>query len=449
VRDAARLAEPIVAVGLGTSGLASARFLRARGYSFTVTDSRAEPPARQEFARDFPGVVTRFGEFAPDLIARARTVILSPGINPAEPALAAAVRADAEIIGEVELFARHANAPVVAITGSNGKSTVTSLVGEIYRAAGRHAAVGGNLGTPATALWSADPPLAYVLELSSFQLETTHSLAPAVATVLNVSPDHLDRHGDLDRYAAVKARIFAGASLVVLNADDARVMAMARAGVPTVRFAASTDADAQYALRLRDDAEWLCIRGTPLIAAAALGMRGRHNLANVLAAFALADCMGLPHAALARAAAAFRGLPHRSQFVASHAGVDWVNDSKGTNVGATCAAIAGLDGYSRLVLIAGGEGKGQSFVPLAGLCGRLRAAVLIGVDAPRIAADLGSVVPIRFADSMTAAVRAAACMAVPGDAVLLSPACASFDMFRDYAARGDAYAAAVRALGSE
>ncbi len=444
---AARLAgRRVLVVGLGRSGLSAARFLAARGIEVAVTDSRAHPPELVALQEELPDVAVFVGEFNAKAFERADLVVVSPGVSRSEPQLAAALAKRVPVVGDVELFAWHADAPVIAISGSNGKSTVTTLVGEMGRAAGREVRVGGNLGTPALELLGESAPDLYVLELSSFQLESTESLNARAATVLNVSADHMDRYADVDAYATAKARIFAGDGVLVLNADDPRVLAMGRPGRPVRCFGLEVPGEGDYGLREQGGEQWLCCGTTALICAAELGLQGRHNLANALAALALADAAGLPRAAQLTALRGFHGLPHRMQWVAEQDGVAWYDDSKGTNVGATLAAVAGAPA-PRVVLIAGGEGKGQDFTPLrAALRARGRALVLIGRDAPLIGRAVGDAVPQVTAASMEEAVRRAREQAQPGDAVLLSPACASFDMFSGYQARGDAFVGAVRRL---
>jgi UDP-N-acetylmuramoylalanine--D-glutamate ligase len=348
------------------------------------------------------------------------------------------------VLGDVELFARNVQAPVIGITGTNGKSTVTSLVARMAAAAGRTVLAGGNLGEPALDLLEQPTPDLYVLELSSFQLETTYSLQLQAAVVLNVTADHLDRYASVAAYALAKSRIFARAATVVLNADDPLVAAMRRAPQRTVTFSIERS-DADFTL-LRDGAQTLLARrGEGLLDVARMKITGRHNAANALAALALGDAVGLPVAAMLDALVSFPGLSHRSEWIADAAGVRYIDDSKGTNVGATIAAVAGMPGP--LVMIAGGEGKGQDFTPLApAFRGKVRHAVLIGKDAPAVAAALAGVCSTETVASMQAAVAAAARTARAGDTVLLSPACASFDMFRDYGHRGDVFAAAVREL---
>lgn len=434
-----------VVVGLGQTGLSCARFLAARGVRFVMADSRTNPPGVDELRRLFPAVELHLGPFDAELFRHAGQLVLSPGVAPQEPVIAAARRAGVPVCGDIELFARHVNAPVVAITGSNGKSTVTTLVGEMAKAAGLNVRVGGNLGTPALDLLAGEAPDLYVLELSSFQLEVTDSLNARAATVLNISEDHLDRHGTLDAYAAIKQRVFRGDGVMVLNRDDPAVAAMAESNRTVVCFSLDSAASgADYGLQQQNGDTWITKGSRRLIATREIRIAGRHNWANAMASLALGEAVGLPMPGMTDVLRAFPGLPHRCQWIAEIAGVNWYEDSKGTNVGATLAALAGMPG-EKVVLIAGGQGKGQDFAPLRPVVAeRARAVVLIGEDAPLIATALDHTVPLLPAASMEEAVRCAAAAAQPGDCVLLSPACASFDMFANYIARGDAFAAAVR-----
>ena len=432
-------------VGLGSTGLSCARFLARQGIEVAVTDSRAQPPALEQLRGEWPAIPLFVGGFNAAAFARAERIVLSPGVSLAEPFLARAQARGVEVIGDIELFARAVQAPVVAITGTNGKSTVTTLVGEMAIAAGKEVRVGGNLGTPALDLLAGDRPDCYVLELSSFQLETTSSLQGHIAALLNLSPDHLDRYRDQAAYAAAKQRIFPGAALQVVNRDDAAALALADPSRPLCGFTLGIPAAGDFGVRTAQDTEWLAQGDTLLLAAAELRMAGRHNLANALAALAIGTGMGLAMPAMLETLRQFAGLPHRTQWLRERNGVTWYNDSKGTNVGATEAAIAGMSGP--VVLIAGGDGKGQDFSPLARvMAGAGRGAVLIGRDAQRIEQALHGVVPVVHAGSMEEAVACADEMAVPGDCVLLSPACASFDMFENYAQRGRMFAAAVERL---
>ncbi len=436
-------------VGLGKTGLSCAVYLHRCGAEVAVTDSRAEPPNLLELRSRLPDVAVFVGGFAADAFARSDLIVVSPGVSVREPLVQEAIQRGAEVVGDIELFARAADAPIIAITGSNGKSTVTTLVGEMARACGRKVRVGGNLGTPALDLLAEQPPEFYVLELSSFQLETTRSLNAVAATVLNVSADHMDRYASLAEYAEVKARVFAGEGTLVVNADDPVVMAMLdgfESQRRVLRFSVAGLEGDVYGVRNVDGRDWLCHDQETLLPVAEMRIAGRHNVANALAALALGDAAGLEREPMLSTLRTFPGLPHRSQWIADLDGVAWYDDSKGTNVGATLAALQGIPG-NKVILIAGGLGKGADFSPLrAPLTERGRALVLIGRDAPAIQADVGGAVPTETAGSMQEAVATARRLAEPGDAVLLSPACASFDMFRDYEHRGEVFAEAVRGL---
>ena len=349
------------------------------------------------------------------------------------------------IAGDVELFARAADAPVVAVTGSNGKSTVASLLAEMARRAGMRVGAGGNLGPPALSLLGRNREL-YVLELSSFQLETTDSLRPAAATVLNVSPDHMDRYESLDDYVAAKRRVLAGGAVIVENLDDPLAAGPGGGRRRTIGFSMREHPRARWYVAGTGDAARIMRRGAAggigaaVVPVDAVPLPGLHNVANALAAFALGDAIGLDAGAMAAALEAYAGLPHRCETVAVRRGVRWINDSKGTNVGATVAAIEGLGARGPLVLIAGGLGKGADFSPLLAPAKRhVRRAVLIGRDAPRLDAVLSRGTEVRHAPDLAAAVDTAARAARAGDSVLLSPACASFDMFESFEARGDAF----------
>jgi len=430
-------------LGLGRTGLSCARYLQSKGLEVRVADTRADPPGAAALREQVPAAELRTGAFQPSLLDDVAQVVISPGLALGEPVAAEALRRGLPVVGDIELFARESQAPVAAITGTNGKSTVTALLAELATAAGRTAVAGANLGEPALDLLARPVPQLYVLELSSFQLETTYTLETATATVLNVTPDHLDRYRTLDEYAAAKARIFEGCDVAVVNADDSRVRAMPRAGQRVITFSLQ-DPAADYFLAREPELVLTC-RGEVLLPMSALKLQGEHNAANALAALAMCEALELPRAPVLGALGSFGGLPHRSQWVADVDGVRFVNDSKGTNVGATIAAVSGLAGP--LVLIAGGDGKNQDFDELRPVCrGKVRHVVLIGRDAPRIAAAFDGVCTSERATDMRAAVAAARAAARTGDTVLLSPACASLDMFRDYAHRGEEFAAAVRSL---
>ncbi len=432
-------------LGLGRTGLSCARYLTRKGLEVRVADTRAEPPGATALREQVPDAELHTGPFEPDLLDDVAQVVISPGLSLREPVAVEAVRRNLPVVGDIELFARETKAPVAAVTGTNGKSTVTALLAELATAAGRPAVAAGNLGEPALDALERPVPALYVLELSSYQLETTYSLHTAVATVLNVTPDHLDRYDSIDEYAAAKARIFDDCETAVVNADDARVCAMPRPGQRVISFSVR-DPGADYSL-VRTPEPVLASRGEPLIPMSAMKLQGMHNAANALAALAMCEVLELRRGPVLDALAAFGGLAHRAQWVAELDGVRYVNDSKGTNVGATIAAVEGFAGP--LVLIAGGDGKNQDFAGLKpAFTGKVRHVVLIGRDAPVIAAALDGVCSTERASDMRAAVAAARASARPGDTVLLSPACASLDMYRDYAQRGEEFAAAVRGLSS-
>jgi UDP-N-acetylmuramoylalanine--D-glutamate ligase len=436
-------------VGLGKTGLSCARYLARRGVPVAVCDSRVSPPGLDDLTRELPAVPVFTGGFDDQVFAAAERIVVSPGVPVAEPHVRDAHARGVEVLGDIELFARQAAAPIVAITGSNGKSTVTVLVGAMARAAGMHVAIGGNLGEPALDLLSPGVEL-YVLELSSFQLETAWSLHPEAAVVLNVSPDHMDRYESVDAYAQVKASIFAHAQTAVVNLDDPLVRAMA-GGRERMVFSLEVPRAGEFGIRELDGRRWLSRGEQRLMATDELLIAGRHNHANALAALALGTAIGLPVGSMLKVLRTFRGLPHRTSFVAEIDGVRWYNDSKGTNPGACVAALEGLDAGddTRSVLIAGGDCKGASFDDIVVAAKHFaRAVVLIGRDAEEIARVLVDHVPVERATDLADAVARAALMAVPGDRVLLSPACASFDMFRDYVHRGECFESLVREIAS-
>jgi UDP-N-acetylmuramoylalanine--D-glutamate ligase len=434
-------------VGLGKTGLSCVRYLSDQGREIAVADSRQAPPGLDELKAGWPDVPVYLGAFDPELFSGFNELVVSPGIGVAEPAIAEAAENGARIRGDIDLFAEAADAPILAITGSNGKTTVTTLVGEMARAAGRKVEVGGNIGTPALDLLGRGADL-YVLELSSFQLETTDELNALAATVLNVSDDHMDRYPNKMAYFQAKQRIFRGCQNAVVNLDDALSTPMARDNLRFLCFGFHRVNPDTFSTRDDDQGTWITFGFDNLLLASELKLMGQHNLSNVMAALALGHAVGLPMEGMLEVARHFPGLPHRCEFIRQLDGVDYINDSKGTNVGASVAAIESLapaDG--KVVLIAGGEGKGADFSPLeAPALLHCRAVVLIGRDAGQIAEALGNGVDQHRAQTLADAVALARSLAQPGDRVLLSPACASFDMFRDYGDRGDQFRALVEAL---
>ena len=441
----------VLILGLGDTGLSVARWVELQGGVARVADSRKAPPRKDDLKGELHA-----GKFKASLLKEVDLVCLSPGLALKEEIVQFALAKNIPVVGDVELFAwavRKTPAMVLAITGTNGKSTVTALTGHLLRSAGIDCEVAGNISPPALDALRGrkKSPQAWVLELSSYQLETTWSLAPDAAAMLNLSEDHLDRYAGLAEYAAAKARVFMGAGAQVLNRCDSASMALAIAGRTQVTYGLDAPAMPEDFGIFEGQ---LARGGEKILAVGELPLAGSHNLSNALAASALAHLAGVPLAALAQGLRGFRGLPHRMQRVRLRDGVEWLDDSKGTNVGATVAALYGLapalGGLARrAVLILGGEGKGQNFAPLApAIRERAKQVLLIGRDAPLIRKAIEGVgVPVESCPSLEAAVARAAQIAAAGDAVLLSPACASFDMFRDYQHRGDAFAAAVERLG--
>ena len=440
----------VVVLGLGHTGLSALRWLVAQGAKVIVADTRENPPNLQAVRKDMPSVEINLGDFDASLLQTAELMVISPGVSLSTPAVQQAIGAGVPVVGDVELFAqfRSPNAKVIAITGSNGKTTVTTLVGEMCQSAGLKTIVAGNIGLPVLEALDMDVPDVYVLELSSFQLETTNSLIADVATVLNVTEDHMDRYPDVSTYAAAKAHIFYKAKHQVLNRDDAWSMVMERPPLALTTYGLNDDADG-FGIEVKNNEIWLCDSGKHLINAADLHIRGAHNVSNSLAALALCRAIGLEYAPLLSTLYNFKGLPHRVEWVAEIDKVDYFDDSKGTNVGATCAAISGLP--QKVVLIAGGDGKDQNFSPLVRpVKENARAVVLIGRDAYIIEKVLlETAVPIYHAQDMQEAVAIAKRVAQTGDAVLLSPACASFDMYENYIRRAEAFVAAVKRLEVE
>ncbi|MFV8571811.1 UDP-N-acetylmuramoyl-L-alanine--D-glutamate ligase [Marinobacter sp. SBS5] len=434
-------------VGLGKTGLSCVRYLSEQGRAVAVADSRTNPPGLQELKAGWPEVPVHLGEFDTSLFAGFSELVVSPGISVADPAIAAAADQGALIRGDIDLFAEAADAPVIAITGSNGKTTVTTLLGEMAKAADRNVQVGGNIGTPALDLLGKGADL-YILEVSSFQLETTEALNAVAATVLNVSDDHMDRYPDKMAYFQAKQRVYRGCKNAVVNLDDALSTPMARDNVRFLCFGFNRVNPDTFSTRDDDRGTWITFGFDNLLLASELKLMGRHNISNVMAALALGHAAGLPMPVMLDVAREFRGLPHRCEFVRNLEGVDYVNDSKGTNVGATVAAIESLaQEQGKVVLIAGGDGKGADFAPLARpVSACCRAVVLIGRDAGAMSDALGQDVEKIRAESLAQAITKARDVASAGDRILLSPACASFDMFKDYNDRGDQFRALVEAL---
>ena len=440
----------IAVLGLGDTGFSALRWLRQMGAEVVMFDSRLHPSGQDRLQEEFPDVECHLGPFNAALLAEMDMIVASPGVSLKEPVIAQLMAEGKSVVGDVELFARFRApyAKVIAITGSNGKTTVTTLVGEICKQAGLNTIVAGNIGMPVLDTLQMTAPDVYVLELSSFQLEATHHLQVDAATVLNLSEDHMDRYTGMQEYAQAKARIYQHARMAIVNRDDPSSAVLA-GQLPQVSFGVNPAPGINdYGL---NEMGWLCAGNRHYIEADSLNIRGKHNIANALAAIALTQAIGVDKVSILHTVQSFTGLPHRVEWVATIDDVDFYDDSKGTNVGATCAAISGMLKHGqpqKVVLIAGGDGKGQDFNPLRAAIGQhARAVVLIGRDGPKIQQVLQNVqIPVVDAVDLTAAVHIAKTLAEAGDAVLLSPACASFDMFRNYEHRAQVFVEAVRAM---
>ncbi|WP_374296819.1 UDP-N-acetylmuramoyl-L-alanine--D-glutamate ligase [Acinetobacter sp.] len=438
-----------VVAGLGISGVSAVNYLHQQGYQVAVTDSRQTPPGIEQIPVD---VRKSFGVLDQELLLQAEEIILSPGLAPQLPEIQAAIAQGIPVVSDIQLLRRATEVPIIAITGSNAKSTVTTLVGEMAKNAGKKVAVGGNLGRPALDLLQDEPEL-IVLELSSFQLETTTHLGAEVAVVLNMSEDHLDRHGDMVGYHAAKHRIFQGCQKFVFNRDDGLTRPLVADNIPCISFGLNAPDLKQYGVLRDSQGKMFLAKGTTrLLDSSEMYMQGSHNVANALACLALGESVGLPLDVMLDTIKHFKGLEHRCQYVDEKQGVRYYNDSKGTNVGATLAAINGLGQalaphQAKVVTILGGQGKGQDFKPLSNALSQYaRHVILIGEDANKIASALASDIEVSFATTLKAAVKEAQSQAEQGDAVLLSPACASFDMFKSYNDRGEQFVQCVQQL---
>jgi UDP-N-acetylmuramoylalanine--D-glutamate ligase len=426
-------------IGTGITGLSVARFLAKKGQAFVLMDTRENPPGLEKIKQEFPDVKVQTGQLNLTSLLACSEIVLSPGVAQSTPEIIAAKNSGIPVVGDIELFSRYAKAPIVAITGSNAKSTVTTLVGEMAKSAAIKVAVGGNLGTPALDLLADDIQL-YVMELSSFQLETVSKLNAKVATILNISADHLDRYNNMREYILAKMRVYFGAEHIVVNRNDLLTHPPLAQGVKPIQFGGAADFGS-FGLIKENGQEYLAKNLTPLMPANELKIRGRHNIENALAALALGDAAGIPMDAMIATLKSFTGLRHRCEFVAQIRGVEFYNDSKGTNIGATLAAIKGLArNPKQLIVILGGEGKGQDFSELVPALKDINLrAVLIGRDAPLIAAAIEKTVSVVHASSLQNAIEQSLSLSKEGDAVLLSPACASFDMFKNYEDRGEQF----------
>lgn len=435
----------LVIVGMGVTGLSCVKHFSNTGKSIAVMDSRENPPELETINKDYPHVPVYLGGFDTEILCSTEEVIVSPGISVNDPSIRSAAKCGIPVTGDIEVFCRSVNRPVIAVTGSNGKSTVACLISEMITASGKQVKLGGNIGTPALDLVDEDEPDYYVLELSSFQLETTYSLNTVASVILNITQDHMDRYRDIEEYTAAKRKVYQGKGIKVINMDDEYALSLKFEDKECIRYGIRNyPGDHAFHITEENGKSYIAYDDDGLIDISDLRLHGRHNVANAMAALALGKAINLPVNAMLGVLKNFQGLPHRCQWIASLDGVDWYNDSKATNVGACCAAIEGFAGDNNIVLIAGGQGKGADFSRLADVCkGKVRTAILIGADANLIAKVLHGIVEVYDAIDMDSAVALARRISRPADIVLLSPACASFDMFDNYQHRGEKFIRAV------
>jgi len=436
-----------VIVGLGQTGLSFARYLQRQGESFRIVDSRQQPPGLEEARQAFPQLEIELGDFQEQTLLAAEELLVSPGVDLRQPVFDKARQAKIPLNSDISIFAASIQAPIAAITGSNAKSTVVSLLGVMAERAGLDVAVAGNIGKPVLDLLDEKERQLYVLEISSFQLESTHELGAEVACILNISMDHMDRYDAEQEYLTAKQRIFQNCKQAVVNRDDP----LTSLGIPASARQWSYGLDAggpdEFGLLEVEGETWLAFDQQALMPASQVKLAGRHNLANALAALALGHALGLDMPLMLAALRDFAGLAHRCQFIADIQGVKYYNDSKGTNVGASIAALQGLGGENNVILLAGGQGKGANFSDLQeSLSRHAKLVIVYGEDAKRISLAISPVVSVTAVDNLLAAVELAHQQAQPGDIVLLSPACASFDMFANFEERGRVFTAAVEAL---
>ena len=441
----------LMILGMGKTGLSCLKYFSNRNKSIAMMDSREFPPELDSIKKGYPDIPLYLGKFDQEKICMAELLIVSPGISVNEPSIKTARECGIKIFGDIEVFCNNVSRPVLAVTGSNGKSTVASLISDMIENSGRQVKLGGNIGTPALDLISQDEPDYYVLELSSFQLETTESLNAIASVILNISEDHMDRYSGIESYTAAKKKIYTGTGTMVINLDDDLVSAMVTSDRKYICYTTRDNPrENTFYLTRNNGSIFITYANQQLLDINSLSLSGRHNVSNCMAALALGTAIGLPVAAMLTVLQKFQGLPHRCQWVTNLGGVDWYNDSKATNVGACRAAIEGLAGDNNIILIAGGQGKGADFSRLSEVCnGKVRAAVMIGADAGLLANAIQDSVEIYNSIDMVSAVALAHQLSRPGDIVLLSPACASLDMFDDYKHRGQVFINAVERLNRQ
>ncbi len=436
-----------VVVGLGKTGLSCVRYLSKQGLNIAVTDSREDPPQLISLKSEFGSIPVYLGNISAKVLLASDQIILSPGVSLENKSVKKAIDHGIPVIGDVELFCQQVQAPIIAISGSNGKSTVTTLVAEMTHNAGLKTCVGGNLGTPVLELLDKPVPDVYVLELSSFQLETTFSLNAHASVVLNVTPDHMDRYESLDEYTGAKNKIYSGQGLMVINQDDKAVSAMSDDSRESISYSLSRPEENNFGVMIDNNELWLCQGDNKIIKKDELVIKGEHNIANALASMALASSVNVPANTIIETLKAFKGLQHRCQLVKTINDVSWYNDSKATNVGACIASIKGLCDLGEIILIAGGDSKGADLSSLASVVNQnVKHVLLMGIDANKLADVIRKNVSFEFVVDMDEAVNCASQIATRGDLVLLAPACASLDMYDNFQQRGDAFVSAVNTL---
>ncbi len=436
-----------VIVGLGKTGLSCFRYLSNQGLNVAITDSREEPPELLELKAEFESASVYLGQINEQVLLASDQIILSPGVSLDNKSIKLSIENNIPVFGDIELFCQKAQAPIIAVSGSNGKSTVTTIVAEMTRLAGLKTYVGGNIGIPALDLLSDSTPDLYVLELSSFQLETTYSLNAHASVLLNVSPDHMDRYSSLKDYVNTKKRIYSGQGLMVLNKDEEYIHSIIDSKRDTIYFSLGAPEGENFGLINHNNEVWLSQGNEKIINKNQLKIKGEHNISNALAAMALAGAVNVPTNIMADVLKNFTGLEHRCQLVREIDNVSWYNDSKATNVGACIASITGLCELGNIILIAGGDSKGADLSGLNPIVKKyIKRVFLFGIDANKLADVMGSDVDKEFVNNMNEAVKGASKIADPDDIVLLAPACSSLDMYKNYQQRGDAFISAIDAL---
>ena len=439
-----------IVVGLGKTGLSCFRYLSHKGLNVAITDSREIPPELSKLKEEFGSVPTYLGNINEKALLASDQIILSPGVSLDNKSIQLSIKNKIPVFGDIELFCQKAKAPIIAVSGSNGKSTVTTIIAEMTSSAGLKTYVGGNIGVPALDLLDGTTPDLYVLELSSFQLETTYSLNAHASVILNISPDHMDRYSSFDDYVDAKKRIYSGQGFMIINKDEEYSDSIITSNREIIYFTLDVPKEGSYGLINHKNEIWLSRGREKIINKSQLKIKGEHNVGNALAAMALAETVSIPTSVMFDVLKDFTGLQHRCQFVKKINNVDWYNDSKATNVKACVASIKGLSQFGNIILIAGGDSKKSDLSDLRSVIEKyVKKVFLLGIDAKKLADVIGSEVEKEFVENMNEAVKGANKIADSSDLVLLAPACSSLDMYKNYEQRGDAFIAAVNALSND